>query len=67
MGEVYRARDTRLYRAVAIEILPDLFATDAERVARFQRRFLVNVLTAMPEPTLNVITNWRQMAANSNN
>jgi serine/threonine protein kinase len=37
MGEVYRARDTKLDRAVAIKILPEAFATDTERVARFQR------------------------------
>jgi serine/threonine protein kinase len=36
MGEVYRARDTKLRRAVAIEILPEAFAADPERVARFQ-------------------------------
>ena len=37
MGEVYRARDTRLNRDVAIKILPDQFATDADRLSRFQR------------------------------
>ena len=37
MGEVFRARDTRLQRDVALKILPDLFANDPERLARFQR------------------------------
>src|SRR6476619_925099 len=37
MGEVYRAQDTKLDRAVAIKILPEAFAADAERIARFQR------------------------------
>jgi len=35
MGEVYRARDTTLNRDVAIKMLPDLFASDADRLARF--------------------------------
>src|SRR5262245_54471281 len=37
MGEVYRARDTNLSRDVAIKILPDFFADDPERLARFRR------------------------------
>src|SRR5262249_42707676 len=37
MGEVYQARDTRLERRVAIKMLPEVFARDAERVARFER------------------------------
>ena len=37
MGEVYRARDTKLNRNVAIKILPDAFACDPDRVARFAR------------------------------
>src|SRR6202049_4137353 len=37
MGEVYRARDTKLKREVALKVLPDAFARDPERMARFQR------------------------------
>jgi serine/threonine protein kinase len=37
MGEVYRARDTRLDRDVAIKVLPDAVASDPERLARFER------------------------------
>ena len=36
MGEVYRARDTKLDQDVAIKILPEAFAIDPERIARFQ-------------------------------
>ena len=37
MGEVYRARDTKLGRDVAMKILPEVFAADPDRLARFQR------------------------------
>jgi serine/threonine protein kinase len=37
MGAVYRAIDTKLNRDVAIKVLPDSFADDPERLARFQR------------------------------
>src|SRR5215469_10338878 len=37
MGEVYRARDTKLKRDIALKVLPEAFANDPERMARFQR------------------------------
>ena len=37
MGEVYRAKDTKLKRDVALKVLPDSFAADPDRMARFQR------------------------------
>ena len=46
MGEVYRARDSKLKREVAVKVLLDRFACDAERVARFQREAeVMNTIT----------------------
>jgi serine/threonine protein kinase len=50
MGEVYRARDTKLGRDVAIKGLPDAFARDAERMARFQRE--AKVLASVDHPNI---------------
>src|SRR5262245_20712991 len=53
MGEVYRARDTKLNRDVAIKVLPDMFASDPERVARFQRE--AQVLASLTHPNIGLI------------
>src|SRR5687768_17541716 len=53
MGEVYRARDTRLDRLVAIKILPQTFVADADRVARFQRE--AKVLASLNHPNIAAI------------
>ena len=50
MGEVYRARDTRLQRNVAIKILPSTFAADQERLARFERE--AQVLASLNHPNI---------------
>src|ERR1041385_8151376 len=53
MGEVYRAHDTRLKRDVAIKILPEVFAGDSERMARFERE--AQVLAALNHPNIAAI------------
>src|SRR5215204_3485592 len=50
MGEVYRARDTKLDRDVAIKILPEAFVSDPERVARFQRE--AKTLASLNHPNI---------------
>src|SRR5688572_18332535 len=53
MGEVYRARDTKLKREVAIKILPDEFSRDPDRVGRFQRE--AEVLASLNHPNIAAI------------
>src|SRR5215471_9488511 len=53
MGEVYRARDTKLKRDVAIKILSDEFSCDAGRVSRFQRE--AEVLASLNHPNVAAI------------
>lgn len=53
MGEVHRARDTRLDREVAIKVLPDVLARDPERLARFERE--AKVLASLNHPNIATI------------
>src|SRR5215471_570696 len=53
MGEVYRATDTNLGREVAIKVLPEVFAQDPERVARFERE--AKTLASLNHPNIAII------------
>ena len=53
MGEVYLTHDTKLGRDVAIKVLPDLFAADPDRLARFQRE--AQLLASLNHPHIAAI------------
>ena len=53
MGQVYQATDTKLNRQVALKILPEAFATDPDRLARFQRE--AQVLASLNHPNIAAI------------
>ncbi|HUF23500.1 MAG TPA: protein kinase [Vicinamibacterales bacterium] len=64
MGEVYRARDTRLDRDVAIKILPPAFAADVERLARFERE--AKTLASLNHPNIAQIYGIESTEATGN-
>ncbi len=53
MGEVYRARDTKLDRDVALKVLPEAFTQDPDRLARFERE--AKVLASLTHPNIAAI------------
>ncbi len=59
MGEVYRAQDSRLDRDVAIKVLPEAFARDPERMARFQRE--AKVLASLNHPNIAGIYGFEEV------
>jgi serine/threonine protein kinase len=63
MGDVYRARDTKLQREVAIKALPDAFTQDPDRLARFQRE--AEVLASLNHPNIGAIHNLEEAADGS--
>ena len=60
MGEVYRARDTKLNREVALKVLPEAFARDADRMARFERE--AQVLASLNHPNIAAIYGLEESA-----
>ena len=58
MGEVYKARDSRLDRVVAIKILPDAFAKDKERLSRFERE--ARLLASLNHPNIATIHGFEE-------
>ncbi len=59
MGEVYRARDARLDRQVAIKVLPDAVVDDPDRLARFERE--AKVLAALNHPLIAHVYGFEQI------
>ncbi len=60
MGEVYRARDTRLGRDVAVKVLPEEFARDTERLARFERE--AQLLASLNHPNIAAVYGLEESA-----
>ena len=60
MGEVYRATDTTLGRDVALKLLPEAFATDPDRLARFERE--AKVLASLNHPDIAHLYGFESVA-----
>ena len=58
MGEVYRARDPKLRREIALKVLPDSFSADTERLARFERE--AQLLASLNHPNVGVIHGFEE-------
>src|SRR3984893_14153558 len=61
MGDVYQATDSKLGRSVAIKLLPEAFARDADRLARFERE--ARVLASLNHPNIAAIYGLEQSAS----
>ena len=61
MGEVYRAMDTSLGREVAVKVLPEAFAQDPERLARFERE--ARTLASLNHPNIPIVHGFEKTAA----
>ncbi len=61
MGEVYRATDTTLNRQVAVKVLPESLAADAERIARFERE--AKTLASLNHPNIAQIYGFEKSSA----
>src|SRR5215469_18530597 len=60
MGEVYRARDTKLKREVALKVLPEVFSKDPARMVRFQRE--AEVLASINHPNIAHLYGFEERA-----
>src|ERR1044072_8804857 len=60
---VYRARDTRLKREVAIKVLPEILAADADRIARFQRE--AELLATLSHPNIAAVHGFEESTDHS--
>ena len=65
MGQVWQATDTKLNRRVALKILPDAFAADPDRLARFQRE--AQVLASLNHPNTGAIYGLEESEAGGSN